>query len=110
LLWDTSTGTVQQDIPAKGLAIKLGYAEDGSHLCTDLESLNIQSGRGNVSSCFPRVNAEMIALNGQWITIHGDRVLWLPPEYRPRCSAVKDNTLALGHASGRISFIRFCSE
>jgi hypothetical protein len=31
--------------------------------------------------------------------------LWLPSEYRPICFAIKDGVLALGHASGRVSFI-----
>ncbi|KAL4958836.1 uncharacterized protein BDV14DRAFT_185841 [Aspergillus stella-maris] len=49
-----------------------------------------------------------ILINGpDWISVNGREVLWLPPEARPSCSAIKATTLALGHASGRISFIGF---
>lgn len=33
--------------------------------------------------------------------------LWLPPEYRAIYSSVKANKVALGHDSGRISFLEF---
>lgn len=36
--------------------------------------------------------------------------LWLPPEYRPTCSAVGNDTLVLGHASGSISFMEFTTN
>jgi hypothetical protein len=46
--------------------------------------------------------------HGQWIALNGQRVLWLPIESRPSRFKINGNVLALGHASGRVSFIGFC--
>ena len=40
-----------------------------------------------------------------WISRHNQRLLWLPPDYRATCSASYNNILALGHYSGRVTFI-----
>jgi WD40 repeat protein len=55
----------------------------------------------------PRANLMISIYQEQWITLNGKKVLWLPPGYRPTCSAFKDSILALGHASGQVSFIGF---
>ncbi|KAK1777152.1 hypothetical protein QBC45DRAFT_311535, partial [Copromyces sp. CBS 386.78] len=42
-----------------------------------------------------------------WITCNGKNVLWLPPEYRPRCSAVQELMVSVGCSSGRVFTISF---
>ena len=37
-------------------------------------------------------------------------ILWLPPEYRPRCEIVQDNTLAMAYDSSRVTIARFSSK
>ena len=45
-------------------------------------------------------------IDGNWITDDsGKRLIWLPDEYRPTCSATNHDTLVLGHASGRLTFL-----
>jgi WD40 repeat protein len=46
-------------------------------------------------------------VKGHWVTWRKEGVLWLPPEYRPECFRVRDNILAMGHGSGRVTFIEF---
>jgi WD40 repeat protein len=41
-----------------------------------------------------------------WITWDGDRVLRLPAQYRPWCSAVSLDTVVLGRDSGRVTILR----
>ena len=36
-----------------------------------------------------------------------ENILWLPADYRPKCLAVRDNILAMGHVSGRVTFVEF---
>lgn len=43
----------------------------------------------------------------QWITRRSENLLWLPPEYRPRSTAVYGNVVALGQDSGRLSVLEF---
>ena len=38
------------------------------------------------------------------------RLLWLPPDRRPVCSAVVGNLVVMGHGSGGITFIEFKPE
>jgi hypothetical protein len=35
----------------------------------------------------------------------GRNLLWLPPDYKPDCSAFLNNILALGHTSGPVTFL-----
>ncbi|OQD94123.1 hypothetical protein PENSOL_c028G00811 [Penicillium solitum] len=43
---------------------------------------------------------------GEWLQYKQHNILWLPTEYRPSHSVVRDNLVALGHNSGDVSFIR----
>ncbi|KAL4988837.1 hypothetical protein BDW68DRAFT_196418 [Aspergillus falconensis] len=105
-LWDTATGSLQILI-TKGIVTELQFSQDGSYVSTNQGSLNIHSKCGDNLSNPPRARSDILVDDGDWISINGRQVLWLPPEARPSCSAIKSNTLALGHASGRISFIGF---
>jgi hypothetical protein len=44
---------------------------------------------------------------GNWMAEDGKNILWLPPEYRPCCQAIRNGTVVLGHYSGRLSFLYF---
>ncbi|KAJ6023886.1 hypothetical protein N7540_004683 [Penicillium herquei] len=46
-------------------------------------------------------------LDKRWITINGEREVWLPPDYEPSCSAVKGSTIAIGCTTGRVCIIEF---
>lgn len=109
-LRDPPTGALQQALGVNEVVTDLRFSEDSSHLRTELGFLDIQSGCDDHTSHSPRAIAEIFILDNQWITLNGNKVVWLPHEYRPSwpiSSAVKDGALALGHASGRISFLRF---
>ncbi|KAF2726474.1 hypothetical protein EJ04DRAFT_453287, partial [Polyplosphaeria fusca] len=43
----------------------------------------------------------------EWISLHQQRMLWLPSEYRPTCTAVYGSVVFLGHSSGRTTFLKF---
>ncbi|KAH8750221.1 hypothetical protein F5883DRAFT_227674 [Diaporthe sp. PMI_573] len=45
-----------------------------------------------------------------WIICNGRRVLWLPPEYRPSCSAVQGRMISIGCKSGRVFTIGFSRD
>ncbi|KAJ6092101.1 NACHT and WD40 domain protein [Penicillium canescens] len=103
-LWDPTTGTLQQILSSEGVVTDLAFSGD-SRLNTNLGCLIIRSSNGNCSSKLDQTNLEIFIRESQWITMNGKKVLWLPPESRPICSAITGNTFALGHASGRILFI-----
>ena len=43
----------------------------------------------------------------RWVTWNAHNILFLPPDRRPRVFAVKGNILAIGHSSGRSTFLEF---
>ncbi|KAL2812483.1 WD40-repeat-containing domain protein [Aspergillus granulosus] len=49
-------------------------------------------------------NVEISILENQWLCLQGEKILWLPSDYRPVCLDIKGDSLALGHASGGVSF------
>jgi hypothetical protein len=45
--------------------------------------------------------------SGNWVAEGVSNLLWLPPAYRATCEVVWNKAIALGHSSGRISFLGF---
>ncbi|KAL2801556.1 hypothetical protein BJX63DRAFT_417111 [Aspergillus granulosus] len=101
-LWGTATGALHETMSIDKMVTDLKFPQDGSFLIT-----NFQARCGNYVSDSPKTGLEIRIQRGNWIALNMKQILWLPPEARPSCSAIKANTLALGHPSGRISFIAF---
>ncbi|KAI3113559.1 hypothetical protein CBS147330_9834 [Penicillium roqueforti] len=106
-LWDPVTGALQETINTHETVAALGFSQEGSSVITSLGTLDVQSGREQCDSISTRRNPAITVEQGQWITMHGENVLWLPPDFRLSRSTVNGDTVALGHTSGRISFLRF---
>ncbi|KAG9686221.1 WD40 repeat-like protein, partial [Aureobasidium melanogenum] len=47
----------------------------------------------------------LLHISGEWITLHSRGILWLPKEYRGSCSDICNNTLAIGHESGKVTLM-----
>ncbi|KAK6357703.1 hypothetical protein TWF718_002012 [Orbilia javanica] len=45
-----------------------------------------------------------ILVVGEWLVRNGQRLIWLPPDYRPLCLAVDGNKIVLGSHSGILCF------
>lgn len=106
IIWDTATGILKQTLVPSRRIKTLEFSREGLHLETNLGIFDIQSCYENVSNLF-HANAE-IELDDNWVAVRGRKVLWLPPEYRPRVSECKDGVFALGHKSGHVYFMKFC--
>ncbi|UKZ96765.1 uncharacterized protein TrAFT101_011542 [Trichoderma asperellum] len=48
--------------------------------------------------------------HAEWISYHGTRVLCIPPNHHTYCWAMSNNTIALGHYSGSVTFIKFSPQ
>lgn len=105
-VWDRAMGAVRQMFEGYTSHItKLSFGED-THLQTDQELLCIQP--NSADSFTPkRWTQRTISVKGDWITQDDGDILWLPPDYRPSCSAFQDNILVLGCAFGEVAFIKF---
>lgn len=106
-LWDAATGVLQQTSQAKGEVTDVKFSAGCSYLNTNLGYLKIQTSLDTLPPGPTGLEANVFRVERQWVTLGREKALWLPPEYRPCCSAVKDNSLALGLASGRVSILKF---
>jgi WD40 repeat protein len=108
-IWDTATGVMIGSC-IKGKMTELKFSTDLSSPTTDITARGILRWLSNNNQKSSKSMANIGVrggLGGQWVTLQGNEILWLPSEYRSTCSAVKHRTLALGHASGRVSFLHF---
>jgi WD40 repeat protein len=122
-LWDPATGALQQTLEGHTGAVRavafsrtlqqtlevdavireLSFSEDGSYLETDRGQLNIQSlytGNSSLEIC----NVGYI-VKDKWVARETTNIIWLPSDYQPTISAVRDGILVLGHGSGRVTFM-----
>jgi WD40 repeat protein len=112
-LWDMDMGKLQHcwSLDFEAILTTLEFSHGGSFLQTNLGTLNTRSGCDNNHTLpLAHVSVGIGISMGEWITFNGEKILWLPPDFRPypSCAAIKHKTLALGDQSGRISFVRFC--
>lgn len=108
ILWDCSNGAILRRISRDNI---LGITQDpfqkASYLGADLSEVDIQSWFQNHGSIWPRPNDRIWIEDDQWVVFRGNKSVWLPLEYRPSCSTVQGETIALGHASGRVTFMEY---
>ena len=82
---------------------------DGRYLKTDRGLLSLNSGSPD-TYLHQEQSICAIFVNDEWVTQDGQNLLWLPLDYRATCSALFNNMLVLGHASGQVTFIEFASS
>ncbi|OCK73594.1 hypothetical protein K432DRAFT_312451, partial [Lepidopterella palustris CBS 459.81] len=113
-VWDAATGAAVQILETDTIITTLSYSRDGS-IVTDRGQLDAIPFRDDtvLSSASPPPLSRPVTLRprilvqDEWI-VHGEnRMLWLPPDYRPHCSAVHGGVVCLGHRSGRVSIFEF---
>ncbi|CAG8006790.1 unnamed protein product [Penicillium salamii] len=107
-LWDLVTGDLQQTLNRNATVHDLEFSQDGSYVISNLGTLDVQPGHENDVSHSTYTHLPIVIEQRQRINLDRQNVLWLPPHFRPGCSAVNRNLIALGHASGRVTFLRFC--
>jgi uncharacterized protein with WD repeat len=107
-LWDLATGALLQTLETANYFRQLSFSSDGQYLNTDMEQLGIGSQSSSVIP--PRsksVREREIYVNETWVVQEMEKVLWLPSDYRATCTAVRNNVLVMGHASGCVSILGF---
>jgi hypothetical protein len=48
-----------------------------------------------------------LGIRGDWVTSSYERLLWLPPEYRPGEWAIQSDTMVIGSGTGRVAFVHY---
>jgi WD40 repeat protein len=100
-LWDLATGSSLQTLETDITVQQLSFSSNGQHLYTD-------RGQFGIGSPQPKsIRKGGIFVKGTWVVQGIKNVLWLPSDYRAECTASQGNVLVMGHASGRVSILRF---
>jgi len=51
----------------------------------------------------PDGEIDAIGMDGDWMTLSSERILWVPPEYRPSGWASRNGIVVLGSGAGRVT-------
>ncbi|KAF2734395.1 HET-domain-containing protein [Polyplosphaeria fusca] len=103
-----SAGECLQTVNAGKAPYRLSFDSSGNYLHTDsgVISVNAQSTTtpAAINSETRSVQYQGIALDAAstWITYNSENLLRMPSEYRPSCSAVSGDTIAVGVGNGRV--------
>jgi WD40 repeat protein len=116
-LWDSTTGELRQTLKGHSHTVEsVAFSSNSQLLASGSYDRTIklwdpttgklqQTLKGHSNWVWSEANFGVSILERQWLCFRGEKILWLPQEYRPICLALKDGILSLGHASGRVSFI-----
>ena len=109
-LWDAATGSCRSTLKGHSSQVHhVAFSPDGRYLETPSGDIPLPS---PLLSSLPSQAKELptIFVNDQWISSITKALLWLPPEYRPSCTAVYRNVICIGHLSGRITLLQLYSD
>ena len=95
-----------QILSAEGSIHNLSFSSDRSYLKTECGLFELSCPHRSVGQSHSNFSSYLY-IKKQWVVCRTENILWLPADYRPICLAVRDNILAMGHASGRVTFIEF---
>jgi WD40 repeat protein len=110
-LWDTGAGKSRQTLDL-GFTIRLTFDSSGTQLLTDLGTINLFPDYVASKVTTPEHPPVRPVINGYglnseqtWVVKDDERIIWLPPEYRPTASAVRNSVICIGCDSGRVIWI-----
>ena len=107
-LWDIATGECKRTIETPQDVSSMLFSSSGDQLNTDQGTFSISLGVLKTSSA--PAGGSSFSVGGGWVLRDGQRLLWLPPEYRPRTLAANWGTLAIGCNSRCVLLMRFLED
>ncbi len=106
-LWDAFSGQALHSLEVYSSRITtLSFSSDQTVLHTDSGPFRITVSPSGAATLGIDPSGAMY-VREQWVSRGDQNVLWLPPEYRPICTAVQGDIVILGDESGRVSFFEF---
>lgn len=101
--WNSARGALEGH---SGAVNSVAFSPDGQLVETNSGVLDIRSLLSSaVSHSSNHLHTLFVA--NDWVVREEESILWLPPDYRRTCAAVRNGVLVLGHSSGCISFFKF---
>jgi len=103
-LWDVTKQITTEVIANQDRIRNLSFSADGKQLSTDRGILKLT--RPTKAKKSPQASSSSSLYVGkEWVAWNTENLVWLPPKHRPKSFAVRDNTLVMGYASGRVDFM-----
>ncbi|KAL2884645.1 Vegetative incompatibility protein HET-E-1 [Ceratocystis lukuohia] len=103
-IWDVNSGVFPQTVGGHNWPVALKVSSSSGHL------LELGPSPDKTFLFESKLHSYSLSIDGVWVMRDHQRVLWLPPSYRPIKSAVAEKGVGLGTASGRITIIGFGSN
>ena len=107
-LWDVKTTELIQQFTTKNPPYNLSFNMDESSLETGQEKFQLSF--PSISHTQPQSSppsSYSLDKTQRWVTWNSHGILFLPPDRRPGRFVIKNNILAIGHLSGRLTFLEF---
>ncbi|KAB8255441.1 hypothetical protein BDV32DRAFT_130723 [Aspergillus pseudonomiae] len=97
-LWDSKTGLELQTLKGHtGWVVSVAFSPDGQVVASGSDDHTINT-----------PDVQLRKLVDDWVEFEGEKVLWLPSDYRGNSSfAMRDANLALGYPDGKVFIIGF---
>lgn len=108
-LWDTSTGREVRRLDNYSEIDKLSFTADGNGLLTNQGYIPIHT-TSTVLEPPHSYYSGFILIKNDWLEYRGQKIIWLPKEYRHKASATHGNTLAIGLRSGQVILVEILPE
>ncbi|KAI2483639.1 WD40 repeat protein [Pyrenophora tritici-repentis] len=106
-LWETAMGACRSTLRSPSAYISyIDFSPDGQVLHTDQGDIPLPQTSVITSLFRQQLQSFYIVVQDQWISRNQQRFLWLPPEYRPSSTAVREDIACLGLVSGRVVLLR----
>ncbi|KAK0725155.1 NACHT domain-containing protein [Lasiosphaeris hirsuta] len=108
-IWDPESGQCLQTENVDRPVYHVSFDHTGRYLITDAGRIDITIAitESVVQPGYLGKQEYGFGCDKLWVTCNGKNVLWLPPEYRPSCSAVYGRMVSIGCSSGRVLTIGF---
>ncbi|KAL6900437.1 hypothetical protein GGI43DRAFT_383913 [Trichoderma evansii] len=108
-IWDPATGQylsmLEDDIGIDNLQF---HKSNSNILYTNRGTFDLRSDQNSTHHfCLLPTFGYGLSSDNTWITYRGENLLWLPPEYRPSCSAISERAVSIGCSSGRVLMLTF---
>ncbi|KAK4245655.1 vegetative incompatibility protein HET-E-1 [Corynascus novoguineensis] len=106
-LWDATTGAYRQTLKGHGDSVDaIAFSEDNQYLDTNNGSVRLPWSTSRIPPDKKFLHHALYVV-GEWITLDGENVLWLPTDYRATSVALYEHMVVLGHRSGELTFLQF---
>ena len=106
-LWDPAAGTLLQTSDMDRVT-ELSFSADDSTLITNCGVIKLRPGFEYTQSLSS--TSSLWFVKGNWLYWDNHRILWIPKDFRPSCSAIRGDLLVMGHYPGVVTFLELDSK